>query len=210
MCGVPHHAAEGYLARLIRKGYRVAICEQTEDLIEAKKRGTKSVVRRDVVRVVTPGTITEDALLDARSNNYLAALAMAQGGVGLAWIDVSTGDFHAQPVAMNGIGAALARVAPSELLVPETLMTSSSGIGDALKEWSATAVPQPASRFDSENGRKRLEALFDVSSLDGFGAFERAELAAAGALVDYLELTQIGSMPRLCRPAVGRQAVLSR
>ena len=200
MCGVPHHAAEGYLARLIRKGYRVAICEQTEDPVEAKKRGAKSVVRRDVVRVVTPGTITEDALLDARSNNYLAALAVAQGGVGLAWIDVSTGDFHAQPVAMTGIGAALARVAPSELLVPETMMASSSGFGDALEEWRATAVQQPVSRFDSENGRKRLEALFDVSSLEGFGAFERAELAAAGALVDYLELTQIGSMPRLLPP----------
>ena len=200
MCGVPHHAAEGYLARLIRKGYRVAICEQTEDPVEAKKRGAKSVVRRDVVRVVTPGTITEDALLDARSNNYLAALAVAQGGVGLAWIDVSTGDFHAQPVAMTGIGAALARVAPSELLVPETMMASSNGFGDALEEWRATAVPQPVSRFDSENGRKRLEALFDVSSLEGFGAFERAELAAAGALVDYLELTQIGSMPRLLPP----------
>ncbi|MBO6560499.1 MAG: DNA mismatch repair protein MutS [Nisaea sp.] len=200
MCGVPHHSAEGYLARLIRKGYRVAICEQTEDPAEAKKRGSKSVVRREVVRVVTPGTITEDALLDARSNNYLAALAKAQDGFGVAWIDVSTGDFHAQPVTAAGLGAALARIGPSELLFPDTLLEPESGFATLLEEWSGASVPQPASRFDSENGRRRLEALFEVSSLEGFGAFERAELAAAGALVDYLELTQISSMPRLQPP----------
>ncbi|WP_420406439.1 DNA mismatch repair protein MutS [Nisaea sp.] len=200
MCGVPHHSAEGYLARLIRKGYRVAICEQTEDPAEAKKRGSKSVVRREVVRVVTPGTITEDALLDARSNNYLAALAKAQDGFGVAWIDVSTGDFHAQPVTAAGLGAALARIGPSELLFPDTLLEPESGFATLLEEWSGASVPQPASRFDSENGRRRLETLFEVSSLEGFGAFERAELAAAGALVDYLELTQISSMPRLQAP----------
>lgn len=95
MCGVPVHAADAYLERLIRKGFRVAVCEQTEDPAEAKKRGSKSVVRRDVVRLVTPGTLTEETLLDARAHNYLAALARtAAGGVlGLAYADVSTGDF---------------------------------------------------------------------------------------------------------------------
>ncbi|MEQ8398962.1 DNA mismatch repair protein MutS [Thalassobaculum sp.] len=192
MCGVPHHAAEGYLARLIRQGHRVAVCEQTEDPAEAKKRGGKSVVRRAVVRIVTPGTLTEDSLLDARRNNYLAALAEAGGALGLAWVDMSTGDFQAQPVDGRGLEAALARLGPAELLLPERLQDQ-----PALTDWRPVAAALPGSRFDSENGRRRLEALYGVSVLDGFGAFSRAELGAAGALVDYLELTQKGKLPRL-------------
>ncbi|WP_189987447.1 DNA mismatch repair protein MutS [Thalassobaculum fulvum] len=196
MCGVPHHAAESYLARLIRQGHRVAVCEQTEDPAEAKKRGGKSVVRRAVVRIVTPGTLTEDSLLDARRHNYLAALAEAGGGLGLAWVDMSTGDFQAQPVDGRGLEAALARLAPAELLVSERLDQDPAARA-ALGEWRAVASVLPGSRFDSENGRRRLEALYGVAALDGFGAFGRAELGAAGALVDYLELTQKGRLPRL-------------
>jgi len=193
MCGVPHHAAESYLARLIRRGHRVAVCEQTEDPAEPKKRGGKSVVRRAVVRIVTPGTLTEDSLLDARRHNYLAALAEAGGGFGLAWVDMSTGDFQAQPVDGRGLEAALARLAPAELLVSERLDQDPAVLG----EWRSVASVLPGSRFDSENGRRRLEALYGVAALDGFGAFGRAELGAAGALVDYLELTQKGKLPRL-------------
>ena len=109
MCGVPAHAAQTYLSRLIRKGFRVAVCEQTEDPVEAKKRGAKSVVAREVVRIVTPGTITEDALLDGARHNFLAALTDAQGAFGLAWLDISTGAFLVQPVQTRGIGAALAK-----------------------------------------------------------------------------------------------------
>ncbi|HEY9548291.1 MAG TPA: DNA mismatch repair protein MutS, partial [Kiloniellaceae bacterium] len=115
MCGVPVHAADGYLARLIRKGFKVAICEQMGDPAEARKRGGKSVVKRGVVRVVTPGTITEDELLDARTHNYLAALAEAGGELGLAWLDISTGAFLTQPVPPAGLAATLARLAPGEL-----------------------------------------------------------------------------------------------
>lgn len=196
MCGVPQHAAEAYLARLIRQGHRVAVCEQTEDPAEARKRGGKSVVRRAVVRIVTPGTLTEDSLLDARRNNYLAALAEAGGGLGLAWVDMSTGDFQAQPVDPRGLEAALARLSPAELLVPERL-DQDPALAAALGEWRSSASVLPGSRFDSENGRRRLEALYGVAALDGFGAFGRAELGAAGALVDYLELTQKGKLPRL-------------
>ncbi|MFC6216902.1 MutS N-terminal domain-containing protein, partial [Fodinicurvata halophila] len=121
MCGVPVHSAESYLARLIRKGFKVAICEQTEDPAEAKKRGAKSVVRREVVRIVTPGTLTEDELLDARAHNYLAALAEAGGALGLAWLDISTGDFTLTTVGPDGLGAALARVEPGERLRSEKL-----------------------------------------------------------------------------------------
>src|ERR1700691_3399054 len=122
MCGVPVHAAEAYLARLIRQGFRVAVCEQMEYPAEAKKRGPKSAVRRDVVRIVTPGTLTEDALLDARRNNYLAALAEAGGQLALAWLDLSTGTFRLQAVARDLLGAVLARLAPGELLVSERLI----------------------------------------------------------------------------------------
>jgi DNA mismatch repair protein MutS len=198
MCGVPVHAADGYLARLIRKGFRVAVCEQMEDPAEARKRGAKSVVRRDVVRLVTPGTLTEDALLDSRRNNFLAAIADAQGALALAWLDVSTGAFHVQPVSDGGLPAALARIQPGELLLPERLGALRSRMTD---DAAAALTVQPNTLFDSENGRRRLEALFGVSTLDAFGAFGRAEIAAAGALVAYVELTQKGKLPALRPPA---------
>ena len=199
MCGVPVHSHESYLLRLIRQGFRVAICEQTEDPAEAKKRGSKSVVRREVIRVVTPGTITEDTLLDARSNNYLAALAEAAGGLGLAWLDMSTGELTLQPVERPGLAAALARLAPGELLVPERL-SQQPDLFELWAEWRDRLTVQPNARFDSENGRRRLLDLYQVGTLDAFGSFTRPEVAAAGALVDYVELTQKGRLPRLDRP----------
>jgi DNA mismatch repair protein MutS len=202
MCGVPVHSHETYLLRLIRAGHRVAICDQLEDPAEAKKRGGKSVVRRDVTRVITPGTLTEDTLLDARRNNNLAALALAQGEAALAWIDISVGSFLVQPVSgLADLPAALARVAPGELLVADRMLARDD-LAAALADWKPALTPLPAARFDSENGRRRLEALFEVGTLDGFGAFTRAGLAAAGALVDYVELTQKGRMPRLSPPAL--------
>src|SRR5260221_6342016 len=122
MCGVPVHSHEAYLSRLIRQGFKVAVCEQVEDPAEAKKRGAKSVVERAVVRVITPGTLTEDSLLDARSHNYLAAVAEAQGELALAWLDLSTADFAVQPLVPAQLAAALARLAPGELLVPHRLL----------------------------------------------------------------------------------------
>ena len=199
MCGVPVHSHEQYLSRLIRKGFRVAVCEQTEDPAEAKKRGAKSVVRREVVRVVTPGTITEDSLLDARSNNYLAAVAEAQGALGLAWIDVSTGQFFAQASAPDQLGAQLARLRPGEVLHPDSLMHRDA-FRFVLDDWQDALTPQPAARFDSSNGAKRLETLFGVKTLESFGGFTRAEVAAAGALIDYVELTQKGKLPRIAPP----------
>jgi DNA mismatch repair protein MutS len=196
MCGVPAHAAEAYLSKLIRRGFKVAVCEQMEDPAAARRRGPKAVVRRDVIRIVTPGTITEDTLLDARSHNYLAALADAGGALGLAWVDVSTGDFFVQPAAAAELGAALARLEPGELLLPDRLLQQPQ-LFELFGEWKSALSPLPSSRFDSENARRRLEALYGVKALDGFGAFTRAELAAAGSLVDYVELTQAGKLPRL-------------
>ncbi|WP_114392303.1 DNA mismatch repair protein MutS [Oleisolibacter albus] len=199
MCGVPVHSHEQYLSRLIRQGFRVAICEQTEDPAEAKKRGSKSVVRREVIRVVTPGTITEDGLLDARANNYLAALAEAAGETGLAWLDLSTGELTLQPLERTGLPAALARLAPGELLLPERL-AQQPDLFDLWAEWKSRLTVQPNARFDSENGRQRLLDLYGVGTLDAFGHFSRGEIAAAGALVDYVELTQKGRLPRFDPP----------
>ncbi len=196
MCGVPHHSAEGYLARLIRQGHRVAVCEQTEDPAEAKKRGGKAVVRREVVRIVTAGTVTEDTLLDSRQHNYLAALAEAGGALALAWADLSTGDFQVQTVAFGDLEAVLARVAPAELILSEKLYADPD-LEVGLSDVRSRAHPLPGARFDSDNGRRRLQDLYGVAALDGFGSFTRAETAAAGAVADYLELTQKGRRPRL-------------
>ncbi|PIW27230.1 MAG: DNA mismatch repair protein MutS [Rhodospirillales bacterium CG15_BIG_FIL_POST_REV_8_21_14_020_66_15] len=201
MCGVPVHSHESYLTRLIRAGHKVAICEQTEDPAEARKRGAKSVVRRAVTRIVTPGTITEDTLLDARSHNYLCAVAAAQADLGLAWIDMSTGDFLTQPIPAAGLGAALARIDAGELLCADRLLDTPD-LYETFADWKDRLTPLPSARFDSANGERRLKDLFRVGTLAGFGAFTRAELAAAGALVDYVELTQKGKVPRLAPPRV--------
>jgi len=199
MCGVPVHAAENYLARLIRKGFRVAVCEQTEDPAEAKKRGSKSVVRRAVVRLVTPGTLTEDTLLDARANNYLAALATARGQWALAWLDISTGAFRVTNVNPVTLGAELARLAPGELLLPDTALQDDVLL-PTLEDWREQTTPLPATRFESAQGERRLKEVFKVAALDAFGTFSRAEIAASGALIDYVELTQVGRIPRLQPP----------
>ncbi len=199
MCGVPVHSHEAYLSRLIRQGFKVAVCEQTEDPAEARKRGAKSVVERSVVRVITAGTLTEDSLLDARSHNYLAAIAEAQGELALAWLDLSTADFATQPLQPAQLAAALARLAPGELLVPDRLLARAD-LKAALEDWNAVLTPLPSARFDSDNARKRLQTAFNVAALDSFGAFTRGEVAACGALLDYVELTQAGKRPALSPP----------
>ncbi|MCF8532525.1 MAG: DNA mismatch repair protein MutS [Reyranella sp.] len=199
MCGVPVHSHDAYLSRLIRQGFKVAVCEQIEDPAEAKKRGAKSVVERAVVRVITPGTLTEDSLLDARSHNYLAAIAEAQGELALAWLDLSTADFATQPVLPSQLAAALARLAPGELLLSDRLLAREP-LKAALEDWSTVLTPLPSARFDSDNARKRLLQAFNVAALESFGAFSRAEVAACGALLDYVELTQAGRRPALAPP----------
>ena len=200
MCGVPVHAAEAYLERLIRKGFKVAVCEQTEDPAAARKRGNKSVVRREVSRLVTAGTLTEDTLLDARRHNYLAAMARVGGEDALAWIDISTGDIEVMAVAADGIGAELARLAPGEILISESLLGDHDP-GGILKEWESAVTPLPAHRFDSRDGARRVCEVYGVAALDAFGSFGRAEVAALGALIDYVEQTQKGRLPRLSPPA---------
>ena len=199
MCGVPVHAAEQYLEKLIRKGFRVAVCEQMEDPAEAKKRGSKAVVRREVVRLVTPGTLTEDSLLEPRASNILAALGHAGGELAIASADISSGEFRVGPVAARGIGAEFARLAPKELLAPDSLLADEM-VGPLLVSLGGSLTALPAIKFDSTAGERALKNLYRVAALDGFGQFSRAELSAAGALVSYLELTQRGKMPALAPP----------
>src|SRR5271163_2844390 len=199
MCGVPVHTAETYLARLIRAGFKVAICEQIEDPAEARKRSAKGPVRRAVVRVVTAGTLTEEGLLDARRHNYLVGLAEAGGEIGLAWLDLSTGAFALAPTSEPALPGDLARLSPGEILLPERMLTRPS-LYELLAEWKPVLTALPNPRFESDGARRRLESFYRVGTLDGFGNFGRAEIAAAGALVDYVGLTQQGRAPHLEPP----------
>ncbi|WP_299964732.1 DNA mismatch repair protein MutS [uncultured Roseobacter sp.] len=197
MCGVPVHAAEGYLLTLIRKGFRVAVCEQMESPAEAKKRGSKSVVKRDVIRLVTPGTLTEEALLEARRHNYLAAYTHVRDDDALAWVDISTGAFHVMPVTSLRLGPELARLAPSELLVSEA---KEPELRETAEDFGVALTSLARSAFDSQGGEARLCALFGVETLDAYGTFSRAEISAMGAILQYLEITQKGKLPLLRPP----------
>jgi DNA mismatch repair protein MutS len=197
MCGVPVHAAEGYLLTLIRKGFRVAIAEQLEDPAEAKKRGAKAVVARGVVRLVTPGTLTEDALLEARRHNFLAAWSEVRDEGALAWADISTGEFRVMPCPLPRLAPELARLAPKELLVSEA---RDADIAALARDMGVALTPLSRGSFDSTSAERRLCGLFGVGSLDAFGQFGRAEISAMGGLVDYLDLTQRGRLPLLRAP----------
>lgn len=196
MCGVPVHSAEGYLLTLIRKGFRVAVCEQLENPAEAKKRGNKSVVKRGVVRLVTPGTLTEDSLLNARQHNYLAAFAQVRDTAALAWLDMSTGAFRVMPLDQMRLGPELARLAPSELIVMDA---SEPDLAELVSDFGISMTPLSRATFDSTGGEKRLCELFSVQTLDAFGSFDRAQISAMGAIVEYLNITQKGKLP-LVRP----------
>ncbi|CAM4017879.1 DNA mismatch repair protein MutS [Palleronia rufa] len=197
MCGVPVHAAEGYLLTLIRKGFRVAVCEQMEDPAQARKRGSKSVVRREVVRLVTPGTLTEDSLLDARRNNFLAAWSDLRAEGALAWADISTGEIRVTPCPRVRLGPELARLAPREVLVSEAEETA---LRPLVEELGGAVTALSRGSFDTVSGEKRLCATWRVGALDAFGSFGRAEVSAMAALVDYLEMTQKARMPLLQPP----------
>lgn len=202
MCGVPVHSAEGYLLTLIRKGFRVAVCEQMEDPAEAKKRGSKSVVKRDVVRLVTPGTLTEESLLDARRHNFLAAYNVVRDAAALAWVDISTGAFRVMETTPARLGPELARLAVRELVVSEV---SEPNLHEIASDLGVATTPLGRASFDSTAAQDRLAALFQVATLDAYGTFSRAELGAMGAIVDYLDITQKGKLP-LLRPPVKESA----
>src|SRR5262245_25799588 len=203
MCGVPVIRADEYLHRLIAQGHRVAVCEQLEDPAEARKRGSKSVVKRNVIRLVTPGTLTEDTLLDARSNNYLLAVARSRAAndesrFALAWIDISTGEFRIAECDRARLAAEIARLEPGEIIVSDALY------GDAeLSPYLRTlpaVTPLTRDVFDGATAERRLAAYFGLSTTEGFGALGRLELTAAAACISYVERTQLGARPPLSPP----------
>ncbi|MEM8695739.1 MAG: DNA mismatch repair protein MutS [Pseudomonadota bacterium] len=190
MCGVPAHSHEAYLARLIKAGHRVAIADQTETPEQAKKRaGSKALVGRAIVRVVTAGTLTEETLLDAKTENWLVAITETGGVLGIAAADISTGRFTLAAAEPDMLDAELARLSAAELIVPDGF----AGTPDR-------AQTCPKTDFSSIGAEKRLKLLFGVATLDGFGDFGRAELAAAGGLLAYLETAGQGNLPFLQPP----------
>ncbi|MDO8321493.1 MAG: DNA mismatch repair protein MutS [Phenylobacterium sp.] len=199
MCGVPVHAAEAYLAKLIRAGFKVAVCEQMEDPAEARKRGSKSIVRRDVVRVVTPGTLTEDGLLDARGANRLAAVAVRAGAAAVASVELSTGEVECWAVARENLASALAALGPSEILVPDRLFAD-EGMNTALRSAGGVVQPMPSALAEPAASEARLKRLYGVDTLDGFGTLSGAEISALGLIAAHLETTQAGRLPALTAP----------
>ncbi|MDO1559050.1 DNA mismatch repair protein MutS [Brevundimonas sp. 2R-24] len=199
MAGVPVHAAEGYIARLIRQGYRVAVCEQVEDPAEAKKRGSKAVVRREVVRVVTPGTVTEEALLDARGANRLAAVAIRRGRAAVVAVEVSTGEVESLALDPAGLASALSALRPSEVLAADRLFADETA-AHALKASGGVVQPMAAALSEPSAAEARARRLYGVETLDAFGAFEPAEISALGLIAAYLETTQAGRLPPLKPP----------
>ncbi|MGI9425599.1 MAG: DNA mismatch repair protein MutS, partial [Hyphomicrobiaceae bacterium] len=202
MCGVPVVRADEYLQRLIRQGYRVAVCEQLEDPAEARKRGSKAVVRRDVVRLVTPGTLTEEALLDAKSRNYLTAVFGRPGEIAefaLASLDISTGEFEVGIVDGADLSGELMRLLPGEIIATDDVLGRVE-VARTAAVISAALTPVPKATFDSLAGERSLCDYLGVSDLGAFGEFDRSEKAAIGGLLKYVELTQIGQRPTLRPP----------
>ena len=199
MCGVPYHAADGYLQTLVRKGFRIAICEQLENPAEAKARGHKEVVKRGVTRLISPGTVTEDNLLDARRHSFLAAFSTIRDASAIAWIDITTGDFHVQSCPGVMISPLLAELSPQEMLISEAL---DEQLTEVFEEAGSTITVLPRACFDSSLAETRLLELYEVGSLDAFGQFGKPEISAMGAVVDYLDMTQKGQRPNVLPPVI--------
>jgi DNA mismatch repair protein MutS len=205
MCGVPIHRSDEYLHKLIALGHRVAVCEQLEDPAEARKRGTKSVVQRNVTRLITPGTLTEDTLLDAARNNYLVAIARARasspgaaGRFALAALDISTGEFRLTECDQAGVSAEIARIDPAEIIVSDALYADP----ELAPLWRALPAVMPLARdvFDGATAERRLATYFAVATTEAFGTFSRLELTAAAACITYVERTQLGQRPPISPP----------
>ncbi|MCL6230124.1 DNA mismatch repair protein MutS [Bartonella bilalgolemii] len=203
MCGVPVHSADDYLQKLIACGYRVAVCEQIEDPAEAKKRGSKSVVQRDVVRLITPGTITEEKLLDPARANYLMTLARtitsSKEEYALSWIDISTGIFRVTESRQENLLTDIMRVDPQEVIVTDSLFRDKSQ--KALFNVLDNIIsPQPENLFDTTTAERDICHYFKLSTLKGIADYSRPELSAIAAAIRYIEKTQITHRPPLMRP----------
>ncbi len=204
MAGFPHHSADNYIKRLIQAGHRVAVCEQVQD-----PRQANGLVERDVTRVITAGTITEEDILDRRANNFLAAVCQADGGFGLAWVDLSTGGFELEDVAPGGLADSLRRLSPAECLLPEAEADGPDERHPALAELGAECLitRRPPWEFSQQDARRRLNEQFGTATLDGFGCEGMGPaIGAAGAVLSYLQETQNGKLAHITRIAPFRSA----
>ena len=199
MCGVPYHSHENYLERLIRCGFKVAICEQLEDPASAKKRGSKEVVKRDVVRIITPGTLTEDSLLESKEFNSLLAIMCVEEEVGLAWADVSTGNIEIEQCSIDQIQNSVSRIRPKEIIIYEHLQKKDT-IKEYLKEWSNRVTYISGVIPKLNNLLLKLCDAYSVTSMSSYGHFLTSELYSLGMLVDYIHLTQKNNFPKLKPP----------
>ncbi|MCA3562832.1 MAG: DNA mismatch repair protein MutS [Methylocystis sp.] len=204
MCGVPVIRADEYLQRLIAAGHRVAVCEQLEDPAEARKRGSKAVVRRDVVRLVTAGTITEEALLDPARASILLGIGRMRADdqahvYGLAEVDISTGRFVLSECADDALATEIARIDPREIVLPDAIRDDPA-LGSLWRELRAAVARVPRDGIDSASAARRVAEYFGVSGLDGFGQFSKPELIAAATVLSYVERTQLGVRPALTPP----------
>ena len=205
MCGVPFHAYESYMAKLIKAGYKVAICEQMEDPAEAKKRGYKAVVRREVIRLVTGGTITENSILDARKNNYLLAVSKLKNSFGFAWTDLSTGAFYTQETPTSAateyaeLYSMLSRLSPAEILVADSMLETPD-LFRLLNEYREKLTVLPQARFNFDGANKQIKEFYNIETLDAFANFSKAEVMAAGVIIDYIHITQKQKVSRIGRP----------
>ncbi|MDN5248285.1 MAG: DNA mismatch repair protein MutS [Wolbachia endosymbiont of Tyrophagus putrescentiae] len=204
MCGVPAHSSESYLHKLIDLGYKVAVCDQLETADEAKKRGYKSIVKRDVVRIVTPGTVIEDSLLEDKSNNYLASIVEKDGEYGIAWLELSTGKFFYSSVGLKTLDSDLLRISPRELLISEKV-TEEEKIRSILKNHKVSITQHAQSCFEYGRSYRTLCEFYKIKELGGIGNFNKAEVMACGALLEYVRVTQRGSVPRLEFPKAYKQ-----
>ncbi len=204
MCGVPAHSSESYLHKLIDLGFKVAICDQLETADEAKKRGYKSIVKRDVVRVVTPGTIIEDSLLEDKSNNYLASIVEQNDEYAISWLELSTGKFFHTLTSLKALDSDLLRISPRELLISEKF-TEDEKIRSILKNYKISITQHAQSFFEYSKSHRTLCEFYKIRELGSIGNFSKVEIMACGALLEYVRVTQRGSIPRLEFPKTYKQ-----
>jgi DNA mismatch repair protein MutS len=201
MCGVPFHAYESYMDRLIKAGQKVAICEQIEDVSEAKKRGYKSVVKRAVVRIVTPGTVTEESLLDSKSANYILAISTLKNKYAISWLDITTSVFFTADIPKEDIYSEISSIAPKEIIIADKLLDDKE-LNFLVKEYKSLLSTQVNSSFDLGRTSQRLKDFYKVKVLDSFGNLSDAQISSSGALLEYIELTQKGNVPFLSIPKI--------
>jgi DNA mismatch repair protein MutS len=199
MCGVPFHSSDAYIAKLIEKDHKVVICEQMETPEEAKKRGYKAVVRRDVVRIITPGTLTEENLLNNRSSNFLTAIGSFKEELAISWCDISTGEFYFSSSSVETLANDLARINPKEILINDKLYQQDT-VNLALVDYRRLVTIQANNLFDAKRAENKINSYYQIFTSNSLGNFTPAELICCGAILEYIELTQKTNQSKVAYP----------